>query len=109
MPKSITIEPEQAFARDTIHLSDIQINAYQKSLAEEVAAHSAEDLSGHVAGHVRHPRIRIHIAGTQDQRYVQRHYLQSCRPSPSFHRTGSGGGGDGVFADAGRPHLWFSP
>jgi 2-oxoisovalerate dehydrogenase E1 component len=44
MPKSITIEPEQAFARDTIHLSDIQVNAYQKSLAEEVAAHSREDL-----------------------------------------------------------------
>jgi 2-oxoisovalerate dehydrogenase E1 component len=44
MPKSIIIEPEQAFARDTIHLSDIQVNAYQKSLAEEVAAHSREDL-----------------------------------------------------------------
>jgi len=44
MPKSIVIEPEQAFARDTIHLSDIPVNAYQKSLAEEVAAHSREDL-----------------------------------------------------------------
>ncbi len=44
MPKSIVIEPEQAFARDTIHLSDIQVNAYQKPLAEEVAAHSREDL-----------------------------------------------------------------
>ncbi len=44
MPKSIIIEPEQVFARDTIHLSDIQVNAYQKSLAEEVAAHSREDL-----------------------------------------------------------------
>jgi 2-oxoisovalerate dehydrogenase E1 component len=44
MPKAIVIEPEQAFARDTIHLSDIQVNAYQKPLAEEVAAHSREDL-----------------------------------------------------------------
>ena len=44
MPKSIIIEPEQAFARDTIHLSDIPVNAYQKSLAEEVAAQSREDL-----------------------------------------------------------------
>ena len=44
MPKSIIIEPEQAFARGTIHLSDIPVNAYQKSLAEEVAAHSREDL-----------------------------------------------------------------
>ena len=44
MPKSIVIEPEQAFARDTIHLSDIPVNAYQKPLAEEVAAHSREDL-----------------------------------------------------------------
>ena len=44
MPKSIVIEPEQAFARDTIHLSDIPVNAYQKTLAEEVAAHSREDL-----------------------------------------------------------------
>lgn len=44
MPKSIVIEPEQVFARDTIHLSDIPVNAYQKTLAEEVAAHSREDL-----------------------------------------------------------------
>ncbi len=55
MPKSIIIEPEQVFARDTIHLSDIQVNAYQKSLAEEVAAHYSQGPVGHVARHVRHP------------------------------------------------------
>ena len=43
MPKSIVIEPEQVFARDTIHLSDIPVNAYQKTMEEELAAYSRED------------------------------------------------------------------
>ena len=44
MPKSINIEPEKVFARETIHLSDIPVNAYQKSAKEELAAHSPQDL-----------------------------------------------------------------
>jgi 2-oxoisovalerate dehydrogenase E1 component len=44
MPKSINIEPEKVFARETIHLSDIPVNAYQKSVKEELATHSREDL-----------------------------------------------------------------
>ena len=43
MPKSIVIEPERMFARDTIRLSDIPVNAYQKSLAEEMAAYTPGD------------------------------------------------------------------
>jgi 2-oxoisovalerate dehydrogenase E1 component len=43
MPKSIVIEPEQAFARSTIHFTDIQVNAYQKTAKEELAAYSTED------------------------------------------------------------------
>ena len=31
MPKSIIIEPEKVFARSTIHLSDIEVNAYQQT------------------------------------------------------------------------------
>jgi 2-oxoisovalerate dehydrogenase E1 component len=40
MTKSIIIEPEKAFARGTIHLSDIQVNAYQKSAEEELAIYT---------------------------------------------------------------------
>ena len=43
MPKSIIIEPEKVFARDTLRLSDIQINAYHKSPQEEFASYSADD------------------------------------------------------------------
>jgi 2-oxoisovalerate dehydrogenase E1 component len=43
MPKSINIEPEQVFAKGTIHLSDIQVNAYERTAEEELAAYSRED------------------------------------------------------------------
>src|ERR1039458_1072036 len=42
MPKSIIIEPEKVFARSTIHLSDIEVNAYQKTGDEERATYSSE-------------------------------------------------------------------
>ncbi len=34
MPKSILIAPERVFARDTIHLTDIPVNAYQRGAAD---------------------------------------------------------------------------
>ena len=43
MPKSIIIEPEKVLARETIHLSAIEVNAYRKTPAEELAAYSRED------------------------------------------------------------------
>jgi len=43
MPKSIVIEPEKVFARGTIHLSDIQVNAYERTGEEELAAYSPEE------------------------------------------------------------------
>src|SRR5271157_4414863 len=42
MPKSIVIEPEKVFARSTIHLSDIEVNAYQQTGEQERATYSAE-------------------------------------------------------------------
>ena len=44
MPKSIIIDPEVVFRRDSIHFSDIQLNAYQKTAKEEIAAYSPEIL-----------------------------------------------------------------
>ncbi len=43
MPKSIIIEPEEVFAGGTIHLQDIPINAYQKTVEEELGSYSPED------------------------------------------------------------------
>jgi 2-oxoisovalerate dehydrogenase E1 component len=43
MPKSIVIEPEAVFARSTIHLSDIEVNAYQRTGDEERATYSSEE------------------------------------------------------------------
>jgi 2-oxoisovalerate dehydrogenase E1 component len=43
MPKSIVIEPEQVFAKGTIHLSDIPVNAYDRTPEEELASYSSED------------------------------------------------------------------
>jgi hypothetical protein len=43
MPKSIVIEPEQVFAKGTIHLSDIQVNGYDRTAEEELASYSRED------------------------------------------------------------------
>jgi 2-oxoisovalerate dehydrogenase E1 component len=43
MPKSIIIDPEQVFARSTIHLSDIEVNAYRKTGDQERATYSPEE------------------------------------------------------------------
>src|SRR5438128_4301329 len=43
MPKSIVIEPERVFASETIHFADIPVNAYSKTVAEELAEYSAAD------------------------------------------------------------------
>jgi 2-oxoisovalerate dehydrogenase E1 component len=44
MPKSIVIEPDKVFTRSAIRFSDIPVNAYAKSLAEERATFSTDDL-----------------------------------------------------------------
>ena len=43
MPKSIIVDPEKVFARGAIHLSDIQVNAYQRTGEEELATYSPEE------------------------------------------------------------------
>jgi 2-oxoisovalerate dehydrogenase E1 component len=43
MPKSIVIEPEKVFARETIRFSDIPVNAYRKTVEEELASYSPQD------------------------------------------------------------------
>ena len=43
MPKSIVIEPEKVFASETISFSDIPVNAYSKTIEEELQAFSSED------------------------------------------------------------------
>ena len=44
MPKSINIEPERVFAREAIRFSDIPVNAYSKTVEEELAEYSPDDL-----------------------------------------------------------------
>ena len=44
MPKSILIEPEEVLAGGTIHFSDIQLNAYRRTVAEELEIFSPADL-----------------------------------------------------------------
>ena len=55
-------------ARDRIHFSDIEVNAYDKTIEEELAVYSPGGLPGHLAGHVRHPRVRDHPQRDQDRR-----------------------------------------
>src|SRR5688572_3385464 len=43
MPKSIIIEPERVCARDVICFSDIPMNAYDRTLEEELAEYTPED------------------------------------------------------------------
>jgi 2-oxoisovalerate dehydrogenase E1 component len=43
MPKSILIEPEEVLASGTIHFSDIRVNAYRRTVEEELAVYSAAD------------------------------------------------------------------
>ena len=66
-----------ACARDRIHFTDIEVNAYQATIAEESARYTPDDLAGHLAGHVRHPRIRNHPQRDQDQG-------RSTRASPTI-------------------------
>ena len=43
MPKSIVIEPEKAFAPGAIHFTDIPVNAYHKTIDEELAIYSRDE------------------------------------------------------------------
>jgi 2-oxoisovalerate dehydrogenase E1 component len=44
MPKSILIDPKEVFARETLRVSDIELNAYHKTMEEELDIYSSEDL-----------------------------------------------------------------
>ena len=44
MPKSILIEPQKAFARGKIHFTDIPVNAYDRTVEQELAEYSPQDL-----------------------------------------------------------------
>ena len=44
MPKSIVIEPERVFARETIRFRDVLLNAYDKTVEQELAEYSRDDL-----------------------------------------------------------------
>src|SRR6476646_8196327 len=43
MPKSIIIEPERVFASHKLQFADIPVNAYSKTIEEELANYSAQD------------------------------------------------------------------
>ena len=43
MPKSIIIEPEKVFASETLRFSDIPVNAYRRTITEELATYSPQD------------------------------------------------------------------
>jgi 2-oxoisovalerate dehydrogenase E1 component len=43
MPKSIIIEPEKVCGRDTLCFSDIPLNAYDKSIKDELQSYTADD------------------------------------------------------------------
>ncbi len=43
MTKALAIEPEQVFAREVVHPSDIPVNAYKKTISEEAARYRTED------------------------------------------------------------------
>jgi 2-oxoisovalerate dehydrogenase E1 component len=44
MPKSIVIEPDQVFAREVIRFADIPLNAYDRTVEEELAEHTKDAL-----------------------------------------------------------------
>ena len=46
MPKSIVIEPDRVFAREVIRFSDIPVNAYERTVEEELAEYSPQVLLG---------------------------------------------------------------
>jgi 2-oxoisovalerate dehydrogenase E1 component len=44
MPKSIVIEPDRVFARETIRFAEIPLNAYDQTVEQELQQYSVEDL-----------------------------------------------------------------
>jgi len=44
MPKSILVDPNQVFARDRIHFTEIEVNTYQATIQEELARYTPDDL-----------------------------------------------------------------
>ena len=44
MTKALVIKPENVFSRDAIHFHDIPVNAYDKTIADELSRYTAADL-----------------------------------------------------------------
>src|SRR6266480_1734727 len=44
MPKSIIIAPDRVFSREVIRFADIPVNAYARTVQEELASYSEDDL-----------------------------------------------------------------
>jgi 2-oxoisovalerate dehydrogenase E1 component len=109
MPKSIVIEPEQVFARDTIHLSDIPVNAYQCPLAEGSGRYSREDFLAIWQDMCAIREFETILQRDQDQGHLQGRHHNHAGPGAPVDRAGGRGGRDGVLAFARRPHLRLAP
>ena len=44
MTKALVIKPENVFSRDAIHFRDIPVNAYDKTIADELSRYTVTDL-----------------------------------------------------------------
>ncbi|HMK97369.1 MAG TPA: thiamine pyrophosphate-dependent enzyme, partial [Acidimicrobiales bacterium] len=44
MTKSLSIEPQEVFSRDVVHLADIPVNVYQKTIQEEASRYTPGEL-----------------------------------------------------------------
>ena len=109
MPKSILIEPQEVLSSGTIHFSDIPVNAYQRTMAEELKVYSVADLL-----HIWQDMCAIREFETilqrdQNQGRVPGLLLSARRSGAPFHRPGSGGRGHGLFAHSRRPYLRLAP
>jgi hypothetical protein len=100
MTKAACHRTGEGFSRDVVHPSDIPVNAYQKTIAEESSRPLHDGgLPGHLAGHVRHPGIREHPQRDQAQGQLPGRRPTTTPARPSVHGAGGRRRGHGLRAD----------
>ena len=109
MTKALVIKPENVFSRDAIHFHDIPVNAYDKTIADELSRYTVTDLLDIWQDMCAIREFETILNEIKIKGAYHGVTYNHAGPGAPFHRPGSRGGRHGVRAHAGRPHLRLAP
>ena len=109
MPKTIMIDPEVVFARDSIHFTDIEVNAYDKTIEEELKRYAKEDLVHMFEDMCAIREFETILNEIKIKGIYKGVAYNHLGPAHLSIGPGGGRGRDGLLPDARRSHLRLAP